>query len=243
MISNEQLRARLSGGASNEEVLYDLVQDLIISRRAGKGIVIDIGSGQGKLYGYLAKHIERYIGVDIFRYDNYPTHPKVEFHQVNLQSSRINLSDHLADVVCSLETIEHVENPRALMREMVRLIKPGGIIIVTTPNQLSLASKLCLVLKNEFVHFQERSGLYPAHLSALLEIDLVRLARENALTDMAIAYTGVGRIPLTSCQWPRWLATHSGWRGRAFSDNVILFARKPCLASNLGNSDELLSKT
>jgi hypothetical protein len=109
----------------------------------------------------------------------------------------------------------------------VRLTAPGGWLVVTTPNQLSLLSKLTLLSKNEFVHFQERPGLYPAHISALLEVDLVRMCRENGLEDVAVRYTGHGRIPFTPRDWPSFLHAVSGAKGRAFSDNVIVLARKP----------------
>ena len=70
------------------------------------------------------------------------------------------------------------------MRQLTRVVKPGGVVIVTTPNQLSLLSKMTLVLKNQFNAFQ--SGSYPAHLTALLEIDLVRMARECGLAEPVI---------------------------------------------------------
>jgi hypothetical protein len=109
----------------------------------------------------------------------------------------------------------------------VRLAAPGGWLVVTTPNQLSVLSKLSLVSKNEFVHFQERPGLYPAHISALLEVDLVRMYRENGLQDVAIRYSGRGRIPFTGRDWPSPLRAHSGAKGRAFSDNILVIGRKP----------------
>ena len=88
------------------------------------------------------------------------------------------------------------------MRELARITRPGGMIAVTTPNQLSLLSKLGLLLKNEFPAFQEAPGLYPAHLTALLDIDLVRMARECELQEPRIAYSGRGRIPGTAWHWP-----------------------------------------
>jgi hypothetical protein len=94
---------------------------------------------------------------------------------------------------------------------------------------LSLLSKVCRVVNNEFVHFQERPGLYPAHLSALLECDLRRIARESGWTDVAVAYTAEGRMPGTARHWPQWLPAREGWRGRAFSDNVVLSARRPVM--------------
>ena len=75
-------------------------------------------------------------------------------------------------------------------------------MIVTTPNQLNLTSLLFLALKGEFAYFQEAPGLYPAHLSALLEIDLIRIAREQGLIGPNIHYSNLGRIPLTARHWP-----------------------------------------
>ena len=227
MLPEPELRARVSGGASNSVALYELVRQFVVSRQAGIGILADVGCGEGNLQRYLGEYMARYIGVDLVRYVEFPVSANVDFCLVDLNSSSWPLPDGLADVVCSVETIEHVENPRAFMRELVRIARPGGLLVVTTPNQLSLLSKICLLLKNQFVHFQERPGLYPAHLSALLEVDLTRLARENGLTEVEIVYTGDGRIPSVSRHWPRWLASQRGRRGRAFSDNVMLVAQKP----------------
>lgn len=218
-----EARARQSLGIS-DAVIYRMVAKALEDRQINGELLVDVGCGTGNLWSFVRHRFARYIGIDAVRYEEFPR--EAEFVCVDLDSGKASLPEDSADAVIAVETIEHLENPRAFMRELARLAKAGGILVVTTPNQLSLASKLCLVLKNEFVQFQERPGLYPAHLSALLEIDLVRLARENALTNVEIAYTGVGRIPLTSRRWPRWLPTHGGWRGRLFSDNVLLIARK-----------------
>jgi len=69
------------------------------------------------------------------------------------------------------------------MRSLVALARPGGWVLVTTPNQLSWLSLLCLVVKNRFAAFQDVH--YPAHLTALLEVDLRRLAREASLRDVS----------------------------------------------------------
>lgn len=128
-------------------------------------------------------------------------------------------------MVVAVETIEHLENPRAFARELTRLLRPGGYIIVTTPNQLSMLSKLTLVLRNEFNAF--RAGSYPAHLSALLEVDLRRIAMECGWIDVSVSFTNSGRIPGTSRHWPTWLSRL--WP-RALSDNVVIRGRKPKLS-------------
>jgi SAM-dependent methyltransferase len=160
-----------------------------------------------------------YHGADVVRYEGFPS--EAVFHAVDLDTGRVPLPDGIADVVAAIETIEHLENPRAFMRELVRLTKPNGWVVVTTPNQLSLLSKATLFVFNEYNAF--RSGSYPAHLTALLEIDLRRIANECNLADVAICFSKSGRVPGTSAHWPRALS-----RGfpRALSDNVLLVGRK-----------------
>jgi SAM-dependent methyltransferase len=211
-------RALETGGTSGDPI-YRLVSRVLRERRAKGGDLLDVGCGTGALWAYLADHIDRYVGTDAVRHQGFPE--AAEFHQVDMDTGRIPLPDGCMDVVTAVETIEHVENPRAFVRELARLARPGGLVIVTTPNQLSLLSKLTLVLKNHFNAFAERPGLYPAHITALLEIDLLRIASECRLVDAAIYYTNSGRIPGTARHWPRPL------RGRSFSDNVLLACHQP----------------
>ncbi|HKN01870.1 MAG TPA: methyltransferase domain-containing protein [Candidatus Binataceae bacterium] len=211
-------RARLSAGSTSSNAVYDMVVKEIAARHRGGGTLVDVGCGIGQLLPRVRPLCERYVGVDILRYDDFPA--AAEFVAANLDEGPIGLPDESADVVVSVETIEHLESPRAFMREIVRLAKPDGLILVTTPNQLSLLSLMTLVVKGEFNQFQEAPGLYPAHLTALLEIDLLRIAREQELVKTAIVYTNQGRMPFTPWHWPR------TFRGRRFSDNLMLVGTK-----------------
>jgi hypothetical protein len=86
---------------------------------------------------------------------------------------------------------------------------------------------MTLVLKNEFNAFQSSS--YPAHLTALLEADLRRIGGECGWSNLAVAYTGSGRIPGTARHWPRSLSRSVP---RTFSDNVLVIGRRS--ANDLG---------
>lgn len=123
------------------------------------------------------------------------------------------------DTILSIEVIEHLENPRAVFREFHRLLRPGGRLILTTPNQESLRSLLGLMGGRHFASFLGAS--YPAHITALLEMDLIRICRETGFADPEFHYSNSGRIPkLTRFRWPSFL------RGRFFSDNLALVAVK-----------------
>lgn len=69
----------------------------------------------------------------------------------------------------------------------------------------------------------------PAHLTALLDVDLRWTAAECGWTDVTIRYTGPGRVPGSGRHVPRWL---SAFFPRTFSDNLALIALTPTAASN-----------
>ena len=211
-------RARLSGGTSGTAI-HDAVARELAGRPPG-GVLVDVGCGAGDLWAVVAAGFDRYVGVDAVRYAGFPV--AGEFVALDLDAGRAPLPDGVADVVAAVETIEHLENPRAFVRELTRLCKPGGWVLVTTPNQHSLLSTLTLVAFGEFNAF--RAGSYPAHLTALLAVDLRRIAAECGLTGVRIAYTESGRVPGTARAFP---AALSRRLPRLLSDNVLLVARKP----------------
>lgn len=212
-------RARLSRGTSGGAI-YAMVEALVAERHGGGGVLVDVGCGTGALSARLAARFDRCVGVDAVRYDGLPD--GVEFVAHDLDAPAIPLDDATGAVVAAVETIEHLENPWAFVRELARLTAPGGWVVITTPNQLSALSKLTLVLKNSFNAFQAAS--YPAHRTALLEIDLRRLVAEAELEGAEVRYSGEGRWPLSGRHYPRVLGQR--WP-RGCSDNVAIAARKP----------------
>jgi 2-polyprenyl-3-methyl-5-hydroxy-6-metoxy-1,4-benzoquinol methylase len=177
-----------------------------------------VGCGTGTLAEWVEQSFRRYIGVDAVRYPELESHR--EFVQADFDRG-IPLPDGAADVTAAVETIEHLENPRAFMRELVRLTRPGGWVVVTTPNQLSFLSLLCLATKHRHVHFQDVH--YPAHLTALIEIDLRRIGAECGLVDVGIEYSRSGRVPLTPMMYPKFF---SRLFPRRCSDNVLFVGRR-----------------
>jgi len=55
--------------------------------------------------------------------------------QVQADAARLPLSDASMDVIASFETIEHVPNARALVEELRRVLRPGGVLVLSTPNR------------------------------------------------------------------------------------------------------------
>ena len=200
--------------------------DRLLSERPPK-LIIEVGCGRAESVAAGLDIVglgATYIGIDGVAYETFPHGSAVVRVLADLNAPRLPLHSASADWVIAVETIEHLENPRAFCRELTRVVRPGGCLALTTPNQLSLASKLHLLLFQEFVAFQEAPGLYPTHLTALLECDLRRLAAECGWDDVQIVYSGEGRVPGMARHYPAWC---SRWWPRACSDNILLFARRP----------------
>lgn len=214
-----EARARQSLGSS-EQAIYDMVAAAIDAHNLGGGRLVDVGCGGGALWRTVSARFASYCGLDAVRYGSFPD--DLEFRAVDLDSTVWPVDSACGDLVVAVETIEHLENPWAFFRQLASITRPGGAVIVTTPNQLSVLSLLTLGAKRRFAAFQDAH--YPAHRTALLPSDLERAARTAGLAAQSIAFSHSGRVPLTGWHYP---AAMSSAFPRAFSDNLLIVARKP----------------
>ncbi len=212
-------RARTTLGAS-EPAIYRMVAQAIDAHGLGGGRLVDVGCGGAALWREVSSRFTSYCGLDAVRYDAFPG--DLEFRAVDLDSAAWPIDARSADLVVAVETIEHLENPWAFLRQLASIAKPGAGVIVSTPNQLSLLSFLTLGAKQRFSAFQDAS--YPAHRTALLASDLERAACGAGLVDSAIAFSLSGRVPLTPWHYPTALSRAFP---RALSDNLLIVATRP----------------
>jgi SAM-dependent methyltransferase len=99
-------------------------------------VVLDAGCGVGYGSALLAEAATRVVGVDVsdaaidYARERYAA-ANLEFETMDVMA--LALEDGSFDVVCAFETIEHVEDRDAFLREIARVLRLEGVLLVSTP--------------------------------------------------------------------------------------------------------------
>jgi len=106
--------------------------------------VLDIASGEGYGSALLAQFARNVIGVDVDQ--QAIDHARSKYGAGNLEfrvgsCAQIPLDDKSVDVVVSFETIEHHTEHEAMMVEIKRVLRPGGLLVISSPDRLTYSDK------------------------------------------------------------------------------------------------------
>lgn len=211
----------MSGGTSSDAIYQAIMR--VVDELSLHGSVLDFGAGNGSLTRRLleSKRFTSVAAADLMQ-------QPAGFDSVRWMRGDLNnplpVAEHSFDSVIAAEVIEHLENPRAIARELFRILKPGGTALVSTPNNESWRSLISLVLRGHYVEFC--NGSYPAHITALVRKDLERIFAEAGFEPPQFRFTDQGGLPgKPAISWQQVSAGVLG--GLRFSDNLVAICRKP----------------
>lgn len=119
----------------------------IINQIGSHKTVLDIGCGAGILTNALAKEGHTVFGIDLSAKsleiaEQYDQTKKVTYQVANAYS--LPYPDKSFDVVCAMDVLEHVEEPRLLISEASRVLVPGGLFFFHTFNRNPLSYLLII---------------------------------------------------------------------------------------------------
>jgi SAM-dependent methyltransferase len=162
------------------------------SQLKGKA-VYDLSAGSG----YIA-HLFEEAGATVKIYDLFPeqnTFAKVHCEKIDLQE-KFPIADASANIAILGETIEHFPNQYFFFKEVARILKPNGLLILTTPNSSSLRSRLSQFLMesehysnpapNELNAFTQWEGSKEGYFSKLFISGVLRLRTLAAINGLRI---------------------------------------------------------
>jgi 2-polyprenyl-3-methyl-5-hydroxy-6-metoxy-1,4-benzoquinol methylase len=178
---------RLETHEQGEGMIEHLHRYAIALERCKGKVILDIASGEGYGSNLLATVALKVTGVDIDAETVSTANGKYATKRGNLEfiqgsADNIPVSTGVFDVVVSFETIEHHNKHQEMMREIKRVLKPGGLLIISSPDKLFYSDKPGT--KNPF-HVKE---LYKDEFKSLLASNFknVSLYRQKAFFSSVI---------------------------------------------------------
>lgn len=148
--------------------------------------ILDLGAGHGAMVRNLYKD-----GYDITAADLFPEYfhfNKIKCHKVDI-TQKLPFEDNSFDVILAVELMEHVHDHQIFFNEANRILKKGGSLLFSTPNILSLKSRVRFLFSGFYFSFiplehERNDGLQ--HISSLTVDQYKNLAVRSNFSDFNV---------------------------------------------------------
>jgi ubiquinone/menaquinone biosynthesis C-methylase UbiE len=123
--------------ASDNPIHQRLFKAYVVAEAYVKGDVLEVGCGEGRGVALLMPHASTFTAVDKIKpvidelQHKFPTG---KFMSMNIPPLS-GLPDNTYDSIVSFQVIEHIQDDFLFLKEIHRVLKPGGIALLTTPNR------------------------------------------------------------------------------------------------------------
>jgi 2-polyprenyl-3-methyl-5-hydroxy-6-metoxy-1,4-benzoquinol methylase len=123
--------------SSDNPIHQRLFKAYVIAGDHVHGDVLEVGCGEGRGIPILLEHAKSFTAVDklgdVIK-ELQAKYPAGRFQSMNIPPLQ-ELKDNAYDSVVSFQVIEHIEDDLLFLKEIHRVLKPGGVALITTPNR------------------------------------------------------------------------------------------------------------
>jgi len=160
--------------------------EVALAQLPSGGKVLCAGAGRGGLSQVLVQ-----AGYDVESADLHADHfvaPGLSCRQVDFLQP-LPYADGEFDVVLVVEVVEHLENPWSFLREAVRALRADGLLVFTTPNVDSLASRMTFARKGLLPYFRDESFFGCYHVTPIFRWAVERWCTTTTASIRNVAYS------------------------------------------------------
>ncbi len=178
-------------------ITVSIIKEVIMRRKQNKLTIADLGGGDGRATRRVISlltpdlNISKFFVVDLM--PNTKLQQEFPFikiititHDLNLRGLPIK-KDESVDVVYSLETIEHLYNPDIFLDEIYRILKPEGLLVISTVNLLAYYNRILCIFGSLPIHYEVSNKKKYGRFSVLnkgLPVGHIRVFSPEALVEM-----------------------------------------------------------
>jgi SAM-dependent methyltransferase len=134
------------------------------------------------------------------------------------------------DAVTLMEVIEHLENPRHVLREIGAMLRPGGILILTTPNASGVYSRVRFFFTGEHAMFNDAAYEWSGHITPVTAWTLDKAFRDTGFETVERTYHDAPFFPPRSsgdlAKIFSWVVLRPFMRGTVGGQVAIVVARR-----------------
>jgi 2-polyprenyl-3-methyl-5-hydroxy-6-metoxy-1,4-benzoquinol methylase len=172
--------------------LHHQIAERIQNEIPAGGEVLDLGAGEGALSERLSD-----LGFHVTAADmdekNFKSKKaiftKINFDKLDEISVFVSKNENRFDAVLGVEVIEHIQDQWQYVRQLVRMVKPGGLVLITTPNTTSWLSRWIFFLTGRFHQFADEDLSY-GHINPISPWELELILKESNAVNVKIVPAG-----------------------------------------------------
>ena len=139
----------------NTDCIFPRIKNILQTHSSVTGQLIDVGCGNTSLLQKLRQEFKNrfmYSGIDLYLNKDSQNDQPLNLVQRNLNHDFYDVGEQQFDVVTSCEVIEHVVDTDHFITNIKKMLKPHGMLIVTTPNLSSIFNRLLLLFGFQPLH-------------------------------------------------------------------------------------------